>query len=150
MKLRLLTSFVAASAFLVPTSAALAAPANAPSSASFLLMCGGTNYSIVVNTGHAGSNGRGNPLPLTPGFIVQGGSGLLMPLSLTITFTSTDTSTTPPTVQTFTNSATRGNAQAVGLGGTTTCTFSQSQTVGTVTFTIDGTVTVVSNSNAHT
>jgi hypothetical protein len=114
-------------------------------------MCGGTNFPIVVNTGHAGSNGQGNPLPLTPGFIVQGGSGLLMPLSLTLTFTSTDTSTTPPTVQTFPSiTPTRGNAQAVGLGGTTTCTFSESQTVGTVTFTINGTVTVVSNSNAHT
>jgi hypothetical protein len=81
---------------------------------------------------------------------VPAGSGLLMPLSLTLTFTSTDTSTTPPTVQTFPSiTATRGNAQAVGLGGTTTCTFSESHTVGTVTFTVNGTVTVVSNSNAR-
>jgi hypothetical protein len=73
-----------------------------------------------------------------------------MPLSLTLTVTSTDTSTTPPTVQTFPSiTATRGNAQAVGLGGTTTCTFSESHTVGTVTFTVNGTVTVVSNSNAR-
>src|SRR5947209_2435626 len=117
---KLVLSLTLAAGLLVPAGHVFAAPTNAPNVSTAVLDCGpplGT-VTIAINTGQAGQQGQGTAFPLTPAFIIEGGTGKNIGISLTI----------------GSQTITRGNAQGpqgphAPKGMPVTCTFNG----GTVT-----------------
>jgi hypothetical protein len=106
---RLMLSLTLAAGLLVPAGHVFADPTNAPDARTVVLDCGpplGT-VTIAVNTGQAGQQGTASPL--TPAFIIEGGTGKNIGISLTI----------------GSQTLTRGNAQGpqTPQGMPVTCTF---------------------------
>lgn len=101
-----------------------AAPTNAPNVQIIPIQCGGQSYMIAVN-----GNGA-----LTPGHILSGGSGNLVPASLEITVTDQSGNVVDHEV----NSK---PGQMTGLqSDLMTCTFSQTLEMGGQSYTLAGTV----------
>lgn len=122
----------------IPGTGALAAPSNAPSSATFPVTCGNQTLIVTLNSGQAGSHGQGNSTTYSPAFVVAGGSGLALPLAISGTLTD------PSGNVLGSFSSTKGNAQATSMPQET-CTFTQSQGG----FTFYGTVTIALNTHAN-
>jgi hypothetical protein len=123
----------------IPGTRALAAPTNSPTSSTFPVQCGDQTFIVTLNSGQAGNKGNQNATQYDPAFIVGGGSGLGIPLTISGVVVDANGNV----LGSF--SSTKGNAQAKGLPQET-CTFTQSD--GGITF--NGTVTIALNTHANT